>query len=856
MIDLCRGLGERFLSMGYSTPFTSVPSAYMHASLTDAKHTFERVGEEIKRLGLPAHLSPLTFAFTGSGNVAKGALEIFDLLPHEMLSIDDVRLLKEDQATSNHIHHKVYGVHVQTKDLVAPIDSSQQFSRDHYYAHPEQYKPVLQQTLLPYINVLVNGVYWEPRFPRILTSKQAAQLPNLYAVGDISCDIDGSVQFVSKSTTISSPFYCYDPSSNLTTDGLDGPGIAVLAVDNLPAELPREASWHFSKSLVGFAEDLSSCSAEDKFPDSLPLPLRRACIVSNRKLRPDFEYIDRLRQSLKRSSGRTIGKSSSVISVEGHLFDTGLINQILDHIEKEQCTFEVKHLSVQANLARNKRKSHAIIEIATEDNQKLKTVVDGVFSLISSIPAADGTARILKGSRHVTSKPAATDVRPSAMRKIVLLGSGFVASPVADILGESSSNHVIIASDDLRIARQISSQAGSNTEPLQVDCRDQGALRKVIDGSSLVISLLPARLHEQVAQLCLSCGCDMVTASYVSKEMYKLHEYAKEKGRIILNECGLDPGLDHMSAMKMIDEIKAHDGMITSFESSCGGLPAPEAADNPFGYKFSWSPRGAILAALNDAVFKRDSKIVAINGSDILSSVTRLFLTPALNLENYPNRDCLPYAREYGLENTTTTFYRGTIRYAGFASLMNTFKTLGLLSTDNSPLLHGSWPNFLEKYLNCDDVRVAIKNRVNRNHVNHCLEASEWLGILNEDCIIAKGASSPIDAFTALLEQKMKFTPNERDMVILRHDFSIKWPNALEMDHATSTLVQYGAIGGYSAMAQTVGVTTALAAQLVLNGDVERRGVLKPTTPDIYRPILEQAEQRGIVFSERLHFPE
>ncbi len=247
---------------------------------------------------------------------------------------------------------------------------------------------------------------------------------------------------------------------------------------------------------------------------------------------------------------------------------------------------------------------------------------------------------------HVSSGPSA--------RRVLVLGSGFVSGPVVEYLTDpavkrSRDNFVTVGSLDLPQAQKLCANNAA-ARPISFNASDQAALEAAVKNSDLVISMLPATAHLPVARACIEFKKNMVTASYISPDMRKLHVAAARAGVTILNEVGLDPGIDHMSAMSIIDKVKDMGGRVLTFESMCGGLPAPEAADNPLGYKFSWSPRGVLLAAQNAAVFRKAGKTVSIEGADLLRSAAPVSIMPALNLEHLPNRNSLQYEKVYGLD--------------------------------------------------------------------------------------------------------------------------------------------------------------------------------------------------------------
>ncbi|KAH0871572.1 hypothetical protein HID58_078594 [Brassica napus] len=303
LVDFLHGLGKRYLGLGYSTPFLSVGSSYMYSSLAAAKAAVISVGEEIASQGLPSGICPLVFVFTGTGNVSLGAQEIFKLLPHTFVEPSQLPelFLKDNGISQNGKStkrvHQVYGCIITSQDMVEHQDPSKSFDKADYYAHPEHYNPVFHEKIAPYTSVLVNCMYWEKKFPRLLSTKQIQDLSAkgcpLVGICDITCDIGGSIEFVNRATSIDSPFFRFDPAKNSYCHDMDGDGVICMAVDILPTEFAKEASQHFGDILSEFVGSLASMTeAAD-----LPGHLKRACISYKGELTPLYEYIPRMRKS-------------------------------------------------------------------------------------------------------------------------------------------------------------------------------------------------------------------------------------------------------------------------------------------------------------------------------------------------------------------------------------------------------------------------------------------------------------------------------------------------------------------------------------------------------------------------------
>ncbi|XWS70139.1 hypothetical protein CRYUN_Cryun03dG0023600 [Craigia yunnanensis] len=303
LIDLLRGLGQRYLNLGYSTPFLSLGASYMYSSLAAAKAAVISVGEEISREGLPSGICPLVFVFTGSGKGSLGAQEIFKLLPHTFVDpsklpqiFEKARGLTQPDQASERVF-EVYGCVVTCQDMVEHIDSSKVFDKADYYAHPECYKPVFHERIAPYVSVLVNCIYWEERFPRLLSTQQLQDLVRkgcpLVAISDLTCDMGGSIEIVSQTTSIDSPFFRYDAISGSYHNDMEENGVICSVVDNLPTEFAKEASEHFGGLLLQFIGSLASTADITK----LPAMLNKACIAHGGALTSLYEYISCMRKS-------------------------------------------------------------------------------------------------------------------------------------------------------------------------------------------------------------------------------------------------------------------------------------------------------------------------------------------------------------------------------------------------------------------------------------------------------------------------------------------------------------------------------------------------------------------------------
>lgn len=340
-----------------------------------------------------------------------------------------------------------------------------------------------------------------------------------------------------------------------------------------------------------------------------------------------------------------------------------------------------------------------------------------------------------------------------------------------------------------------------------------------------------------------------MTASYVSPEMQALDAAAQSARVLLLNEIGLDPGLDHLTAMALIRDAHSCGLAVESLVSWCGGLPAPEDSSNILGYKFSWSPRGVLLAVQNDARFLRDGQIVEVKGSDLLLSAQRVDLAPGFAFEGVANRDALKYRDLYGIPECRTMF-RGTLRYAGFSELLNQFRLLGLLRQDvqaESGSLE--WRRYLHEQTGLAEVtEQSLMSRLGLtvHQAGRLFHALNWLGLLRPGCRLSR--QTPLDSFCAVLQGKLAYSPGERDLVFLRHNFIFSDPRTGRKQHRTATICEYGHVGGFSAMARTVGYPVAVAARLILQEGAFQSlvGVHGPLLPQFSQILTELVDKKCI----------
>ncbi|WVQ95163.1 spermidine synthase [Kwoniella sp. CBS 9459] len=452
--------------------------------------------------------------------------------------------------------------------------------------------------------------------------------------------------------------------------------------------------------------------------------------------------------------------------------------------------------------------------------------------------------------------PKFSGVRPgpaeskTTKKKVLLLGSGLVAPPAAKYI--TDHNHELTVACRTFATAEALCKDLPNATPMSVDVGSPDALRQAIKGHDVVVSLVPYTYHAAVMEAALEEKAHVVTTSYVNPQMKALDQKFIDAGLVCFNEIGLDPGVDHLYAIKVIDEVHRNGGKIKSFYSYCGGLPEPAASDNALGYKFSWSPVGVLMALNNDGKFYKDGKIAEVAGKDLMASAKPYYFTPAYNLVAYPNRDSSVFKEFYGLKDVEN-LVRGTMRFGGFCEVITAWKEIGLLndtpsddlSKDASPI---TWIQLIAKLLGTEAKEAAVVEKLKTlksfsNDSKILISKSRQIGLFSEEKVTPRG--SVMRSLSALLEQKCQFQEGEVDLVLLQHTFEIVNADGSEQT-ITSTLEAYGdRNGGPSAMARLVGVPCGLAVQLILEGVLTKPGVRQPydePTCKIFRERLETEE--------------
>ncbi|XP_067935063.1 alpha-aminoadipic semialdehyde synthase, mitochondrial-like isoform X2 [Watersipora subatra] len=763
MINILHGLGLRLLALGHHTPFMYVGPTHNYRTSELARQAIREAGYQISLGMLPQSIGPLTFVFTGAGNVSQGAQEVFRELPVEFVEPQHLSNVAQRGGTN-----KVYGCVVDMKDHLVRKDGGS-FDPVEFQKYPEKYASNFSRKIAPYASVIINGIYYAPNDPRLIsipdckellqpsdmpwlpTSSGCPRLPHrLLALCDISADPGGSLEFMQSCTTIDHPFLLYDAQSNTNKESFSGPGVLICSIDNMPAQLPQEATTYFGSLLRPYTLDMLALAEMKPLKETACSDdVKNAVITSHGQLTPHFTYIADLRNTNRERNARISG---------------------------------------------------------------------------------------------------------SSRKKVLLLGAGYVSAPCVEYL-TSDGIAVTVAS---ALQQEIDALASrfENTSPVLIDMQsDQEVIEKLVAEHDLTISLLPYAYHPEVAKMCIKHKRNMVTASYVSPEMAALHRQAVDAGVTIVNEVGVDPGIDHLLAMACFREADEKGGKIESFESWCGGLPAADFSANPLRYRFSWSPKGVLNNLKAGAKWLENNELKEISpGGALLSNSRSLDFLPGFNLEGFPNRDSTAYSEIYGIEKAHTIL-RGTIRFKGFSDAAKALVALGLTESDIVPNLHPKGPPITWKEYICEklglsrDVMVdTARDKLLQSLGNDVTQTNCILdlGLLSEEEMDKRG--TPIDTLSNYLNKKLAFGDKEYDMIIMRHDVGIRWPDGKRDMHHID-LVVYGDQdheGGFSAMAKTVGYPTAIASKMILEGEIQKHGTVLPLTSDIYLPMIKRLQSKRI----------
>ena len=441
------------------------------------------------------------------------------------------------------------------------------------------------------------------------------------------------------------------------------------------------------------------------------------------------------------------------------------------------------------------------------------------------------------------------------MRNILIIGAGRSATClIRYLLDKSSSEKLFITIGDISLgAAEKFTKNHTNAKGILLDVFNKEERERAVKNCDMVISMLPARFHIEVAKDCITFGKNLVTASYISDEMQNLDKEAKAKGLVFMNEIGVDPGIDHMSAMKVIDNIRDKGGKLLLFESFTGGLVAPESDDNLWNYKFTWNPRNVVLAGQGGAAeFLQEGLYKYIPYNRLFRRTELIKIDGYGKFEVYANRNSLKYHDVYGFKDILT-LYRGTIRRVGFSRAWNVFVQLGMTEDgytipDSENLTYRKYVNLFLPYSPTDSVELKFRHNLKIDQDDLIWEKLEELDIFNDKKKLGIKNATPAQALQKILMDKWTLAEDDKDMIVMYHKFGYELDG--ETYQIDSSMVTMGEDQTYTAMAKTVGLPVAIAALKILNKEISTPGVLRPIAKEVYEPILEELENYGINFKE------
>lgn len=438
------------------------------------------------------------------------------------------------------------------------------------------------------------------------------------------------------------------------------------------------------------------------------------------------------------------------------------------------------------------------------------------------------------------------------MQTVLILGAGLSSTTLIKYFLDNSNKQWKVRVGDISLEKAV---AGINGHPdgeaIRFDVHDPVQRRKEVEQASIVISMLPARMHHLVAECCVDLGRNLVTASYLSPAIKALDSEARKKDIVLMNECGVDPGIDHMSAIQMINRIQAEGCELHAFESSTGGLVAPGYENNPWKYKFTWNPRNVVLAGHEGARFLHNGKFKYIPYHKVFSRIETIHVPELGEFEVYGNRDSLTYRETYGLHNLETMF-RGTIRRPGFCEAWDIFVQLG--ATDDTYIMenteemtHRDFINSFMAFRTDLPVEQKLVNYLGLDRDSDMMERLRWLGIFDDTRIGVSGLS-PAKVLQMILEKKWQLEPDDKDMILMQHQFDFEEKGVRKKRYSTMVCIGQDTI--HTAMSMTVGLPLAMVARRILQGEYTGKGVQLPIQAEIYNPVLEELKEYGIRFVE------
>jgi saccharopine dehydrogenase (NADP+, L-glutamate forming) len=439
------------------------------------------------------------------------------------------------------------------------------------------------------------------------------------------------------------------------------------------------------------------------------------------------------------------------------------------------------------------------------------------------------------------------------MNKVLILGAGMVVKPMVEYLLGNNIEVMIASPMKDRADEMINGHPLGSSLDWSMD--DPSMLDSLVSKYDITVSLLPYKYHSDVAVVCLRYGKSLVTTSYIQPGMKDLEESAKNAGLIFLNEIGLDPGIDHMTAMRIIDHIHSSGGKVEEFYSLCGALPAPESANNPMKYKFSWSPKGVVLASRNSALYLKNGRQVYIEPSDLFKDTFDYFFPGIGNLEVYPNRDSVSFMDIYGIPETKT-MYRGTFRYKGWCETLDVMKGLNMLDDSVKNYQGMSYAEFLADRAKVDSMNLK-QNLITRFGIKEnsvAIQSLEFLDFFSSEKL-QYTESTPFEITSDRMIKKMMLGTDDRDMVALQHVVLASYPDG-HKEVIKSSMLDYGTPSTNTSIARTVALPAAIAVRMILENRIDVKGVLRPVIPQIYNPVLDELKTLGVEMKEEFGLPE
>ena len=442
------------------------------------------------------------------------------------------------------------------------------------------------------------------------------------------------------------------------------------------------------------------------------------------------------------------------------------------------------------------------------------------------------------------------------MRNILIIGAGRSASSLIQyLLNKSQEEHLQLTIADLSLEMaQKKTQNHPNAVAIELNIQNINDRQREIKKADLVISMLPAHMHIDVAKDCISLEKHLVTASYISPAMQELDSQAQEKGLVFMNEIGLDPGIDHMSAMKVIDQIREKGGKMILFESFCGGLVAPESDTNLWNYKFTWNPRNVVLAGQGGvSKFIQEGKYKYIPYNKLFRRTEFLEVEGFGRFEGYANRDSLKYRSVYGLDDVLT-MYRGTLRRIGYSKAWDMLVQLGMTDDsyameDSENMTYREFTNAFLAYHPTDSVELKLKHYLKIDQDDVIWDKFVELDLFNADKKVGLKNATPAQILEKILSDQWTLKQDDKDMIVMYHKFGYELDGVQKQ--IDSKMVCLGEDQTYTAMAKTVGLPVAIAALKILNGTIKTPGFQIPIKKEVYQPILEELETFGVQFIEK-----